>query len=111
MSKKFSNKIMKFGAILVVVLGFAMFNNGLALSGINLYQGSGANSAVRAEVEDDVQVVTTELKGGRYEPVIVEVGKPVKWNIKASNVSINGCNNRMFIREYGIEKVWKMEII
>ena len=104
MSKKFSNKIMKFGAILVVVLGFVMFNNGLALSGINLSQGSGASSAVRAEVEGDVQVVTTELKGGRYEPVIVEVGKPVKWNIKASNGSINGCNNRMFIREYGIEK-------
>ena len=104
MSKRFSNKIMKFGAILVVVLGFVMFNNGLALSGINLSQGSGASSAVRAEVEGDVQVVTTELKGGRYEPVIVEVGKPVKWNIKASNGSINGCNNRMFIREYGIEK-------
>lgn len=104
MSKKFSNKIMKFGAVLVVVLGFVMFNNGLALSGINLSQGSGASSAVRAEVEGDVQVVTTELKGGRYEPVIVEVGKPVKWNIKASNGSINGCNNRMFIREYGIEK-------
>ncbi len=104
MSKKFSNKIMKFGAVLVVVLGFVMFNNGLALSGINLSQGSGASSAVRAEVEGDVQVLTTELKGGRYEPVIVEVGKPVKWNIKASNGSINGCNNRMFIREYGIEK-------
>lgn len=104
MSKKFSNKIMKFGAILVVVLGFVMFNNGLALSGINLSQGSGANSAVRAEVEGDVQVVTTELKGGRYEPIIVEVGKPVKWNIQASNGSINGCNNRMLIREYGIEK-------
>lgn len=104
MSKKFSNKIMKFGAILVVVLGFVMFNNGLALSGINLSQGSGANSAVRAKVEGDVQVVTTELKGGRYEPIIVEVGKPVKWNIQASNGSINGCNKRMLIREYGIEK-------
>lgn len=104
MSKKFSNKIMKFGAILVVVLGFVMFNNGLALSGINLFKGSGASSAVRAEIQNDVQVVTTELKGGRYEPVIVEVGKPVKWNIKASNGSINGCNNRMLIREYGIEK-------
>ena len=104
MSKKFSNKVMKFGAILVVVLGFVMFNNGLALSGINISQGSGANSAVRAEIQNDVQVVTTELKGRRYEPIIVEVGKPVKWNIQASDGSINGCNNRMLIREYGIEK-------
>lgn len=104
MSKKFSNKVMKFGAILFVVLGFVMFNNGLALSGINISQGSGANSAVRAEIQNDVQVVTTELKGRRYEPIIVEVGKPVKWNIQASDGSINGCNNRMLIREYGIEK-------
>lgn len=104
MSRKFSNKVMKFGAILVVVLGFVMFNNGLALSGINISQGSAANSAVRAEIQNDVQVVTTELKGRRYEPIIVEVGKPVKWNIQASNGSINGCNNRIIIREYGIEK-------
>ncbi len=104
MSRKFSNKVMKFGAILVVVLGFVMFNNGLALSGINISQGSAANSAVRAEIQNDIQVVTTELKGRRYEPIIVEVGKPVKWNIQASNGSINGCNNRMIIREYGIEK-------
>lgn len=104
MNKKFSNKIMKFGAILVVVLGFTMFNNGLALSGINLSKDSDNKSAVRAEIQDDVQVVTTELKGGRYEPIIVEVDKPVKWNIQASNGSLNGCNNKMIIREYGIEK-------
>ena len=104
MSKKFSKKIMKFGAILVVILGFVMFNNGLALSGINLSKGSDTKSAVRAEIQDDVQVVTTDLKGGRYEPIIVEVDKPVKWNIQASNGSLNGCNNRMIIREYGIEK-------
>ena len=104
MSKKFSNNIMKFGAILVVILGFAMFNNGLALSGINLSKGSDTESAVRAEIQDGIQVVTTELKGGRYEPIIIEVDKPVKWNIQASNGSLNGCNNRMIIREYGIEK-------
>lgn len=103
-SKKSSHKIMKFGAILVIVLGISMFNNALALSGINYSQGSTDKSAVRAEVQDDTQVVTTELKGGRYEPIIVEVGKPVKWNVKASNGNLNGCNNKMIIREYGIEK-------
>ena len=104
MSKKFSDKIMKFGAILVIVLGFSMFNNALALSGINFSQGSENKSGVRAEIQDDIQVVNTELKGGGYEPIIVEVGKPVKWNMQASNGSLNGCNNRMIIKEYGIEK-------
>ena len=107
MSKKFSNKIMKFGAILVV-LGFSMFNNALALSGINFSQGSENDSGVRAEIQDNIQVVTTKLKGGTYEPIIVEVGKPVKWNIQVSNGSLNGCNNKIIIREYEIEKSLEM---
>ena len=108
MSKKFSNKIMKFGAILVIVLGFSMFNNALALSGINFTQGSENDSGVRAEIQDNIQVVTTKLKGGTYEPIIVEVGKPVKWNIQVSNGSLNGCNNKIIIREYEIEKSLEM---
>lgn len=103
-SRKASHNIMKFGAILVIILGLSMFNNALALSGINFSQGSDSTSGVRAEVQDDIQVVTTELNGGRYEPIIVEVGKPVKWNVKASDGNLNGCNNRMIIREYGVEK-------
>lgn len=108
MSKKFSNKIMKFGAILVIVLGFSMFNNALALSGINFSQGSENDSGVRAEIQDNIQVVTTKLKGGTYESIIVEVGKPVKWNIQVSNGSLNGCNNKIIIREYEIEKSLEM---
>lgn len=108
MSKKFSNKIMKFGAILVIVLGFSMFNNALALSGINFSQGSENDSGVRAEIQDNIQVVTTKLKGGTYEPIIVEVGKPVKWNMQVSNGSLNGCNNKIIIREYEIEKSLEM---
>ena len=108
MSKKFSNKIMKFGAILVIVLGFSMFNNALALSGINFSQGSENDSGVRAEIQDNIQVVTTKLKGGTYEPIIVEVGKPVKWNIQVSNGSLNGCNNKIIIREYEREKSLEM---
>ena len=108
MSKKFSNKIMKFGATLVIVLGFSMFNNALALSGINFSQGSENDSGVRAEIQDNIQVVTTKLKGGTYEPIIVEVGKPVKWNIQVSNGSLNGCNNKIIIREYEIEKSLEM---
>lgn len=108
MSKKFSNKIMKFGAILVIVLGFSMFNNALALSGINFSQGSENDSGVKAEIQDNIQVVTTKLKGGTYEPIIVEVGKPVKWKIQVSNGSLNGCNNKIIIREYEIEKSLEM---
>ena len=85
-----------------------MFNNALALSGINFSQGSENDSGVRAEIQDNIQVVTTKLKGGTYEPIIVEVGKPVKWNIQVSNGSLNGCNNKIIIREYEIEKSLEM---
>lgn len=104
MSKKSSHRIMKFGAILVIILGFSMFNNALALSGINFSQSSQNASGARAEMQGDTQVVNTGLKGGRYESIIVEVGKPVKWNIKASNGDLNGCNSKMIAREFGIEK-------
>jgi hypothetical protein len=31
-------------------------------------------------------------------------GVPVRWTIEAPPGSINGCNNRMIIREYGLER-------
>jgi plastocyanin domain-containing protein len=38
-----------------------------------------------------------------YPAITVQAGIPVKWTINAPAGSINGCNNRMIIREYGIE--------
>jgi plastocyanin domain-containing protein len=37
----------------------------------------------------------------------VQQGIPVKWIINAPQGSVNGCNNRMIIREYGIEYSFK----
>ncbi|MGN1165455.1 MAG: hypothetical protein ACI4S2_03385 [Lachnospiraceae bacterium] len=31
------------------------------------------------------------------------MGIPVKWSIDAPSGSINGCNNRMIIKDFGIE--------
>jgi hypothetical protein len=47
--------------------------------------------------------VSTTLLPGQYQPIVVTAGLPVKWTIEAPQGSINGCNNRMIIREYGIE--------
>ncbi|MDR2029731.1 MAG: hypothetical protein LBP93_09375 [Treponema sp.] len=48
-------------------------------------------------------MVNSTLSGGRYPAITVQAGIPVRWRINAPEGSINGCNNRMFIREYGIE--------
>jgi plastocyanin domain-containing protein len=104
---------MQIGAILVTVLGMTMFSNGWVLSGVNLSPPV-LNAAVRNPVssaplikasfliENGVQIVNSTLSGGQYPAITVQQGIPVKWTINAPPGSINGCNNQMFIREYGI---------
>jgi hypothetical protein len=60
-----------------------------------------------AKSKDDVQVIKSTLSPYQYPNITVKVGTPVKWLIDAPSGSINGCNNRMFIREYGIEYTFK----
>ncbi|MDO5519015.1 MAG: sulfite exporter TauE/SafE family protein [bacterium] len=102
-NKKSAGKIVKFGAILVVVLGASMFNNGLGLAGIGVSYGN-TSEAVKAVIRDEVQEVTIDLKSGSYTPVIVEKGRKVRWTIRAEEGTLNGCNNKIIVREYGISQ-------
>ncbi|MCH5277333.1 MAG: sulfite exporter TauE/SafE family protein [Desulfovibrionaceae bacterium] len=56
-----------------------------------------------AELVNGVQVVTSTLSSGRYPNITVREGIPVTWIIDAPEGSINGCNNRILIQDYGIE--------
>jgi hypothetical protein len=79
-----------------------MFGNGMNLSGLSLpIFAPSAAQAVHAQVEGEIQVVKTELASGRYEPIAVQVGIPVRWTIHAEPGTVNGCNNRIIIPEYG----------
>lgn len=111
LSKKFTMKAMKVSAALVVVLGVLMFSNGAVLSGIAFPSlqsviGTSGNSAVSyangniAVMGDGIQTVTTTLASGRYAPITVQKGVPVRWIIQAEDRNINGCNNRLQIPEY-----------
>jgi sulfite exporter TauE/SafE/plastocyanin domain-containing protein len=115
LSKKFTHKMMTAGAVLVLVLGVFMFNNGVSLSGLRVPEivgkaesVSGTNNGTKssggniAEIKDGVQTVTTTLASGKYQPIVVQKGIPVKWTITADASNINGCNNSMVIRKYGI---------
>ncbi|MDR1218868.1 MAG: sulfite exporter TauE/SafE family protein [Treponema sp.] len=124
--RAFTHRVMKIGAILVTVMGMTMFTYGWGLSGFNLgffdffervvavnpfiSSASTAASATAAEsgafapvTENGIQIVNSTLSGGRYPAITVQQGIPVKWTITAPQGSINGCNNRMIIREYKIE--------
>lgn len=64
---------------------------------------------------DDDLVKTATLRGGiqeveisldyrAYAPIVVQKGVPVKFNIKASEETINGCNGTIIIPELNIQK-------
>lgn len=102
LSGKFTHKMMKISAVLVMILGVIMFDRGMALSGYSLsfaLPGTGAAGNV-AVIEGDVQLVTTKLESGSYTPIIVQKGIPVKWTIKAEKEDLNGCNNPVTIPKY-----------
>jgi sulfite exporter TauE/SafE/copper chaperone CopZ len=106
LSKKFTHGMMTVGATMVVILGVVMFGNGMNLSGISasipiFAQNGSAVQGTVARMEGDVQVVKTDLSSGRYAPITVQAGVPVRWTIHAEPGTINGCNNRIIIPEYG----------
>ncbi|SHI79184.1 urease accessory protein UreH domain-containing protein [Parasporobacterium paucivorans] len=109
LGKKFTRKVMVVGAVLVVVLGLAMFSQGGSLSGLfqsgiasNVVSGS-SSGGENIQVVDGEQVVNSTLSSGQYPNITVQAGIPVKWVIDAPKGSINGCNNKMIIRDFGIE--------
>jgi sulfite exporter TauE/SafE/copper chaperone CopZ/plastocyanin domain-containing protein len=118
LGRKFTHSVMKVGAILVTVMGMTMFTYGWGLSGFSFdfvgrvaaavnpfasnTSGTG-ETAFTPVIKNGVQIVNSTLSGGRYPAITVQQGIPVKWTINAPQGSINGCNNRMILREYQIE--------
>lgn len=107
LGKRFSKKVMGVGAVLVVVMGLAMLSQGGSLSGLtsNMFVNTKNDNttAEKAELTDGVQIVKSTLQSGSYPNITVSAGIPVKWVIDAPKGSINGCNYKMVLSEYGIE--------
>lgn len=110
LTKKFTHKVMTVGAIFVTVLGLTMFNQGAALSGFSSdvlpRRSMNRLETVNDEnngIVDGVQYINSTLRPGGYPQITVQQGIPVRWIIDAPEGSINGCNNRIYIPEYGIE--------
>lgn len=133
LSSKFTKNMMKASAMLVIVLGFMMFNRGFAFTGFGIGTGTleistssktstnisstnSANSSTgnvadtngsKIETQSDTQnyqEIKTELKANEYTPITVTVGVPVKWTITVEAKNLNGCNGQIVIPEYGIQQ-------
>ncbi len=103
LNRKYTKRMMTVSAVLVVFLGVFMLRNGLGITGfsvptIPIFAGQADTKEENiAKLESGVQVVTTGLESGSYEPIIVQKGVPVKWIIQAQDGDINGCNNSIII--------------
>lgn len=111
---KFTKKILKVSAVIVIIMGVVMVNRGLTLTGTG-YDFNTIFASVRAS-EDGITGATTgiDLKDGyqeirmdvnRYgwEPdkFILKKGVPVKWIINGKQ--INGCNNAIQVPKLGLD--------
>jgi uncharacterized protein len=119
MSSRFNKRMMQVGAVLVVFLGVAMLSRGFALSGLNfpgIVQATQtasitnestsitSESAGTVKVENGVQLIDSEISSRGYPVITVQKGIPVKWNLRADEGSLTGCNSSIIIPEFNIQK-------
>lgn len=113
LGKRFTKQVLKFGAVLVVVLGLSMISQGSALSGIDskvfsAFSKPEENQEVQAKLnetieKDGVQYVSSVLESGKYPDITIKAGEPVVWEIEADKGSINGCNYKILLQDFDME--------
>lgn len=113
LGKRFTKQVLKFGAVLVVVLGLSMISQGSALSGIDskvfsAFSKPEENQEVQAKLnetieKDGVQYVSSVLESGKYPDITIKAGEPVVWEIEADKGSINGYNYKILLQDFDME--------
>lgn len=58
-------------------------------------------------IEGEKQTVRSTLSSGSYPKIAVTQGIPVEWIVYAPEGSVNGCNYKIQIPEYGIEYIFR----
>jgi uncharacterized protein len=98
---RFGRRALAVTAWIVVVLGIAMVNRGLALAG-GYGLGSLAVRAAPAPAGGECQVVRTEVRADGYHPrrFEVEKGKPICWVLDGKE--INACNRTIEVPAQGL---------
>ncbi len=114
--KKHVRIVSAVSASIVLVLGFAMLGRGLALSGIDVslplfpktvYTSDYNFKTPVTVTETGIQTIASEITSDEYPVIVVKKGIKVSWNLKASEETLNNCNDRIIIPDLKIEKVLK----
>ena len=96
LNKRFGKPMRLVSGALVLLMGMAMLSGGLNLAGLALRVPGGRNFDTAA-VEENLQVVNSELDWQDYPDITVKAGIPVRWIVHAEAEKITGCNNEMVI--------------
>lgn len=119
LSKGYTKKILKFSGVLIIMLGLIMSNRGLALAGMNLSptaimasvgafgesnSSSSSSNAIKATIQDGVQVLnmTANVYGYTPKTLYVQKGMPVKWVVEGEEIT--GCNNTIVVPDMNIQQ-------
>ncbi len=107
MTSRSTQRMLRVCAVLVMVLGVVMVGQGLNVSGINLMPAPTISAENLPENvakigSDGVQEVRVTFDSGRYVPIVVQKGVPVRWIINGEKGGLNGCNNPVTIPKYKI---------
>ncbi|MGV8906563.1 MAG: sulfite exporter TauE/SafE family protein [Acetobacterium sp.] len=107
LGSRFTHKMLKVSAVLVLVLGVVMINRGLVLSGVNGIElpSFGSPQAEAAQIQDGVQLITSKVESDSFPEIIVTKGIPVKWTLQVAAEDLNECNKEILIPAYDIEKM------
>ncbi len=114
LGSKFTHKVLKVSALIVIIMGIIMVNRGLTLTGTG-YDFNSIITTVSASGNDLTGASTTEtiVKGEHQEirmevdrygwkpdKFVLEKGVPVKWIIKGKEIT--GCNNAIQVPKLGL---------
>ncbi|MBO7122296.1 MAG: sulfite exporter TauE/SafE family protein [Treponema sp.] len=101
LGKKYTEVVMKIGALLIVVMGLSMASQGFALGGWNSSKSQAKPASLNIVIKDGKQIVKSVLNPFRYPEITVKKGIPVHWEIVATEETLNGCNYRMIFKDFG----------
>ncbi|MDA3836202.1 MAG: sulfite exporter TauE/SafE family protein [Nanoarchaeota archaeon] len=109
-SHKATRKILKFSAVIVLILGLIMLNRGLSLTGSgydvkSIMAGVGTAGVTGNFVMDNdgYQVIHMDVTADGYSPdsFVLKKGVPVRWVIDGKQLT--GCNNAIQVPSMGLE--------
>ncbi len=113
-----TKKILKFSAIIVLILGLVMLNRGLSLTGssysfdaikekitgIGLNPAASPAGAGNSNIVNGVQEINMDVDASGYSPnsFVIKKGVPTKWNVNVKQLT--GCNSELVVNDYNINK-------